>query len=75
MQTSLAGANDRRLDTTKGGAGVPEPWLELTFELAENLDFNIGRKQQMRASAIRRGGRYKNFDARNAAGHLHLLVE
>jgi carboxypeptidase family protein len=57
------------LDTfTKGGAGVSSRGSNRTFELAENLDFNIGRKQQMRVGYIVEGGRYKNFDARNAAG-------
>jgi hypothetical protein len=59
------------LDTfTKGGAGVSSRGSNRTFELAENLDFNIGRKQQMRVGYIVEGGRYKNFDARNAAGYL-----
>ena len=39
-----------------------------TFELAENLDFNVGRKQQMRVGFLLEGGRYQNFDARNANG-------
>jgi hypothetical protein len=57
------------LDTrTTGGAGVSSRGSNRTFELAENLDFNIGRKQQMRVGYIVEGGRYKNFDARNAAG-------
>jgi hypothetical protein len=57
------------LDTfTKGGAGVLSHSSNRTFELAENLDFNIGRKQQMRVGFLLEGGRYRNFDARNAAG-------
>ena len=53
---------------TKGGAGIASNGSQRTFELAENLDFNIGRKQQMRVGYLVEGGRYKNFDARNAAG-------
>jgi hypothetical protein len=51
-----------------GGAGVSSHGSSRTFELAENLDFNIGRKQQMRVGYLLEGGRYKNFDATNAAG-------
>src|SRR4029079_9329295 len=70
IQTSLSQAPTIVvLDTfTKGGAGVSSRGSNRTFELAENLDFNIGRKQQMRVGYIVEGGRYKNFDARNAAG-------
>jgi hypothetical protein len=53
---------------SKGGAGVASSGSSRTFELAENLDFNIGRKQQMRVGFLLEGGRYENFDARNAAG-------
>jgi hypothetical protein len=69
-QTSLSSARTIVvLDTfTKGGAGVSSRGSNRTFELAENLDFNIGRKQQMRVGYLLEGGRYKNFDARNAAG-------
>ena len=53
---------------TRGGAGVASNGSSRTMELAENLDFNIGRKQQMRVGYLLEGGQYKNFDARNAAG-------
>jgi hypothetical protein len=53
---------------SKGGAGVASSGSSRTFELAENLDFNVGRRQQMRLGFLLEGGRYKNFDARNAAG-------
>jgi hypothetical protein len=53
---------------SRGGAGVASDGSSRTFELAENLDFNIGRKQQMRVGFLLEGGRYKNFDATNAAG-------
>jgi carboxypeptidase family protein len=53
---------------TRGGAGVASQGSSRTFELAENLDVNVGKKQQMRVGYLVEGGRYKNFDARNAAG-------
>jgi len=53
---------------TSGGAGVASQGSSRTFELAENLDVNIGRSQQMRVGYLLEGGQYKNFDARNAAG-------
>jgi hypothetical protein len=53
---------------TRGGAGVASDGSRRTFELAQNLDFNVGRKQQMRVGYLLEGGRYENFDARNAAG-------
>ena len=51
-----------------GGAGLASSGSSRTFELADNLDFNVGRKQQMRVGFLLEGGRYQNFDARNAAG-------
>ncbi len=39
-----------------------------TIEIADNVDFNIGRKHAMRVGALFEGGTYRNFDARNAAG-------
>jgi hypothetical protein len=53
---------------SRGGAGVSSNGSSRTFELADNLDFNVGRKQQMRVGMLLESGRYKNFDARNAAG-------
>jgi Carboxypeptidase regulatory-like domain len=53
---------------SEGGAGVASSGSSRTIELAENLDFNVGRKQQMRVGFLLEGGRYQNFDARNAAG-------
>jgi hypothetical protein len=53
---------------TSGGAGVTSLGSSNSFELAQNLDFNIGRKQQMRVGYIFENGHYENFDARNAAG-------
>jgi hypothetical protein len=53
---------------TRGGAGVSSTGSSRLFELAENLDINVGRKQQMRVGFLLEGGRYRNFDATNAAG-------
>jgi hypothetical protein len=53
---------------SKGGAGVSREGSSRVFELAENLDFNVGRKQQMRVGFLLDGGRYENFDAQNTAG-------
>ena len=53
---------------SKGGAGVSSRGSQRTYELADNLDFNVGRKQQMRVGFILEGGLYENFDARNANG-------
>ena len=51
-----------------GGAGVNTNSTTRTFEAADNVDFTIGRKHAMRVGFLLSGGRYKNFDARNAAG-------
>jgi hypothetical protein len=57
------------LDTfTKGGAGVSSLGKTRLIEFADNFDFNVGRKQQMRVGLLLEGGSYENFDARNAAG-------
>ena len=39
-----------------------------TLEVADNVDFNIGRAHAMRVGLLFEGGSYDNFDARNAAG-------
>ncbi|HXD16570.1 MAG TPA: carboxypeptidase-like regulatory domain-containing protein [Vicinamibacterales bacterium] len=51
-----------------GGAGINNSARTRTFEAADNLDFTIGRKHAMRVGVLVTGGRYRNFDARNAAG-------
>ena len=51
-----------------GGAGVNSRAHNRTFEVADNLDFTIGRTHAMRVGFQVDGGRYSNFDARNAAG-------
>jgi len=47
---------------------VSNKGLSRTVEVADNFDFSIGRKHAMRVGAMFEGGRYENFDARNAAG-------
>lgn len=51
-----------------GGAGVNSRANTKTFEVADNVDFTIGRKHAMRVGFLLTGGTYKNFDSRNAAG-------
>src|SRR6185436_11194133 len=53
---------------SRGGAGVSSRGSTASFELADNLDFNVGRKHAMRAGFLLEGGDYANFDARNASG-------
>jgi outer membrane receptor for ferrienterochelin and colicin len=57
------------LDTfSDGGAGIWNNSSSRGFELADNLDFNVGRKHQMRVGVLLEGDRYSNFDAQNNAG-------
>ena len=57
------------LDTfNRGGAGLNSAGSSRTFEIADNLDFSIGRAHAMRVGLMFEGGTYDNFDARNAAG-------
>jgi hypothetical protein len=52
----------------KGGAGANSQGSSRLFEVADNVDFNIGRKHAMRAGVLFEGGNRRNFDARNANG-------
>ena len=52
----------------RGGAGVNNHGYSRTIEVADNVDFNLGRKHAMRVGAMVEGGVNRNFDARNAAG-------
>jgi hypothetical protein len=54
----------------RGGAGVNNRRLTETFELADNVDFSIGRKHQMRLGAILESGLYETFDEQNRAGRF-----
>lgn len=57
------------LDTfNKGGAGVNSTSSTRTIEVADNVDFNIGRAHAMRAGLLMESASFENFDARNAAG-------
>jgi len=51
-----------------GGSGINTHSNQRTFNVADNLDFTIGRKHATRVGFELSGGRYKYFDARNAAG-------
>jgi hypothetical protein len=53
---------------SRGGAGANSENSSHTFELADNFDFNVGRKQQMRVGALLEAGRYNYFDQSNANG-------
>jgi outer membrane receptor for ferrienterochelin and colicin len=53
---------------SRGGAGVWNESSSRGFELADNLDFNVGRKHQMRVGFLLEGDQYNNFDAQNNAG-------
>jgi len=51
-----------------GGSGINTRSSQRTFDIADNLDFTIGRKHATRVGFELFGGRYNYFDARNAAG-------
>ncbi|HZM95488.1 MAG TPA: TonB-dependent receptor [Vicinamibacterales bacterium] len=53
---------------SRGGAGVWNSTSTRGFELADNLDFNVGRKHQMRVGFLLEGDQFSNFDAQNNAG-------
>jgi Carboxypeptidase regulatory-like domain len=51
-----------------GGSGINTRSSQRTFDISDNLDFTIGRKHATRVGFELFGGRYRYFDARNAAG-------
>jgi hypothetical protein len=51
-----------------GGAGVNNRRVNQRFELADNLDFNVGRNHQMRVGLLLEGGHYETFDEANKFG-------
>ncbi len=53
---------------SEGGAGVWNETSTRSFELADNLDFNVGRKHQMRVGLLLEADEFSNFDAQNNAG-------
>jgi len=68
--TSVSSATAINVDSAfnKGGAGVNSRGSSHGIEVADNIDFNIGRKHAMRVGALFNGGSNRNFDARNANG-------
>ena len=52
---------------SSGGAGVASEGSTRTLELADNVDFTVG-KHAMRAGMLLEAGAYRNLDGRNAAG-------
>jgi hypothetical protein len=53
---------------SSGGSGANNTNSNRQYEIADNFDFNVGRKQQMRVGVLMEGGRYKYFDQSNANG-------
>jgi hypothetical protein len=53
---------------TSGGAGVNSNSSTNRLELAENFDFNVGTRHQMRVGLLVEGAWFSNFDERNKAG-------
>jgi hypothetical protein len=51
-----------------GGAGVNSNGSTNRIEIADNFDFNIGTKHQMRVGLLLDHSRYSSFDERNADG-------
>ena len=51
-----------------GGSGINTQSNQRTINIEDNLDFTIGRKHATRVGIDLFGGRYRYFDARNAAG-------
>jgi hypothetical protein len=52
----------------KGGAGVSSDASSTRVELADNFDFNVGTKHQMRVGILLDASFYDSFDEQNAAG-------
>lgn len=53
---------------SKGGAGVLNNRTTNTWELADNLDFSVGRRHQMRVGLLLESGLYETFDEQNKYG-------
>jgi hypothetical protein len=53
---------------SRGGAGVWSSSFTRELELADNLDFNVGRRHQMRVGLLLEAAEYANFDAQNSEG-------
>lgn len=68
--TSVTEAQTIRVqDTfTKGGAGVNNNRTTNNWEFADNLDFSVGRRHQMRVGVLLESGLYETFDEQNKFG-------
>jgi hypothetical protein len=53
---------------SRGGSGANNTNSNRQYEFADNFDFNVGKKQQMRIGLLLEGGSYKYFDQSNANG-------
>jgi hypothetical protein len=53
---------------SKGGAGVNNNRTTNSWEFADNLDFSIGRRHQLRAGVLLESGLYETFDEQNKYG-------
>lgn len=53
---------------SRGGAGANSQSSSHGLELADNFDFNVGKKQQMRVGVLFSADRYSYFDQSNANG-------
>lgn len=53
---------------SKGGAGVSSRGETQSFEVADNFDFNVGTRHQMRVGVLLEADNFSNFDERNKAG-------
>lgn len=51
-----------------GGAGQDSRGTTTTLELADDVDFSMGRNHALRAGFLLNAGRYTNFDRQNANG-------
>lgn len=52
----------------RGGAGILNRGTTTGIEIADNIDFTVARRHQMRVGLLFEADQYSNFDAQNAAG-------
>lgn len=53
---------------SKGGAGINNHRTTNSWEFADNLDFSVGRRHQMRLGLLLESGLYETFDEQNKFG-------
>ncbi len=53
---------------SRGGAQIEGVRQTRDFEIADNLDFSVGKSHAMRAGILFEGGNYRSTDNRNAGG-------